>query len=254
MKQMQRRILHRLLDHLRSHPAIAGFEKRQSIVTNALCHVGKDVVVRMDIVRFFSSTESDRVRGYFYGIGWGAEATEILMKLCTYEGSLPQGAPTSPRLSNLVNFEMDSRLDGWAHRIEATYTRYADDITFSLANLNDVPPTQLRAHNPKTMQRTSRIVRDRDRVTSTIRMTKKILAEYGYTLHLKRKLNIRRRHQQQRVTGLVVNDKVALPRQKRRWLRSVRHHIETSKPASLTPEQLAGWTAFENMIKKQSNS
>ena len=91
-------------------------------------------------------------------------------------------------------------------------------------------------------------------ISSTIRMTKWVLAEYGYQLHNKRKLNIRRRHQQQCVTGLVVNDRVNLPRKTRRWLRAVRHHHETSRRATLTQKQLAGWTALEQMIENQRNA
>jgi retron-type reverse transcriptase len=251
LKQTQRLILRRLLDRLNSHPAAVGFQKRQSIATNALYHVGAEVVLRMDIVHFFASTTSDRVRAYFYGIGWGQEAADILLPLCTYQQSLPQGAPTSPRLSNLVNYEVDARLDGWARKVGANYSRYADDLTFSFTNLQ-APPVSSFAQNPKTLEPVSKLLQDHDLVAVTIRMTKKILAEYGYKLHQKRKLNIRRRHQQQRVTGLVVNDKVALPRQRRRWLRAVQHHMETGLPATLTADQLAGWRALENMIHTQT--
>jgi hypothetical protein len=85
-----------------------------------------------------------------------------------------------------------------------------------------------------------------------IRTTKKILRDYGYELHCKRKLHIRRKHQQQLVTGLVVNEKPALPRQTRRRLRALRHHLQTGRTASLTPEQLAGRQALQKMIDSQT--
>lgn len=238
LKQIQRCILNRLFKRLHAHPAATGFENTHSIVTNALAHVGAEVVLRMDIINFFGCTEADRVRAWLYAIGWGQEAADLLIRLCTHDGCLPQGAPTSPRLSNLVNYELDGRLDGWARRHGAVYTRYADDITFSFRNPDETPAQDTV---------------DRELINQAIHLTRKVLSEYGYKLHMKKKLNIRRRHQQQKVTGLVVNERVSLPRTTRRQLRSIRHHLETGKPATLTPEQLAGWEALKLMIQKQAD-
>lgn len=252
LKLIQRRILNRLLNKLNCHGCATGFEKGHSIVTNANVHVGSEVVLKMDVIAFFTSTSADRVRGYFYGIGWGKEATDILVRLCTHNDQLPQGAPTSPRLSNLVNIEMDARLGGWAQKIGAAYTRYADDMTFSFSQLDNPASLTTIGRNPKTMEPVKSRMHPHDLVTSTIRVTKKILHEYGYELHNKRKLNIRRRHQQQRVCGLVVNERVALPRKTRRRLRAIRHHIDNGKSATLTAKQLAGWDALEQMIAAQT--
>ncbi len=228
LKELQRKILHRLLARLRSHPHVTGFERRHSIVTNARTHVGADVIVRMDIKDFFPSTSTERVYQYFRTIGWNKKTASLLVNLCTLDGALPQGAPTSPRLSNLVNYQMDARLTGLAKSIGASYTRYADDITFSFYDDNHAS------------------------ISVAIRYTKMILAEYGYRIHHKKKLHIRRKHQCQQVTGLVVNEKVALPRRTRRWLRAVKHHLTTGRPASLTPRQLAGWQALQHMIDTQA--
>lgn len=229
LKEIQRTILIRLLARLKSHPNVTGFEKRHSIVTNAKTHVGAAVILRMDIQEFFPATSANRVLAYFRAIGWNKKTAKLLTALCTYKGSLPQGAPTSPRLSNLVNYEMDARLNGLANRAHAAYTRYADDFTFSFAQDNH------------------------ENICLTIRMTKKILSDYGYRIHHKKKLHVRRKHQCQQVTGLVVNEKVALPRRTRRWLRAVKHHLTTGRPASLTPQQLAGWQALQHMIKTQAD-
>ena len=253
LKLIQRRILTRLLNKLTCHGCATGFEKGHSIVTNANVHVGSEVVLKMDIIAFFDFTSANRIRGYFYGIGWGKEATDILLRLCIRGGSLPQGAPTSPRLSNLVNIEMDARLCGWAQKVGAAFTRYADDLTFSFPQLDNSASLTTTGQNPKTMQPVKSRMHPHDLVTSTIRITKKILHEYGYELHNKRKLNIRRRHQQQRVCGLVVNERVALPRKTRRRLRAIRHHIDNSRTATLTPKQLAGWDALEQMIEAQTH-
>ena len=180
-----------MLKRLKSHPAATGFEAGRSIVTNANAHVGAAVVVRMDIKDFFTSTSRKRVLHYFSSIGWNRLAARVLTDLCTYDGSLPQGAPTSPRLSNLVNYRLDVRLAGVAKKLGAVYTRYADDMTFSF-----------KTDRPKT-------------VSKVIRQTKLVLADYDYKIHHKLKLSIRRQYQQQRVTGLGVNERVNLEMMKR---------------------------------------
>ena len=73
------------------HPAATGFERSHSIVTNALAHTRQAVVVRMDLKNFFTATSAKRVRQYFRKIGWNRQATGLLVKLCTYNSSLPQG-------------------------------------------------------------------------------------------------------------------------------------------------------------------
>lgn len=227
LKALQKRLLRRLLDRLKAHPAATGFEHCHSIATNALCHTGQAVVLRMDLKDFFPSTTEQRVRDWFHGIGWNRAASGLLTRLVTHRGGLPQGAPTSPRLSNLVNHRLDARLEGLARKYAASYTRYADDMTFSFRK------------------------DDRAAIHAVIRATKAIVAEDGYALHQDRKLQIRRRHEQQRVTGLVVNAGVRLPRATRRRLRAVEHHLRTGKPATLTPAQLAGWQALRSMIERQ---
>jgi retron-type reverse transcriptase len=133
LKRVQRLLLRRLLKRLAAHPRAHGFERGKSTVTGALPHERKAVVLRMDLRDFFGSIKAARVRDYFARAGWDADASQLLTRLCTHEGSLPQGAPTSPRLSNLVNFKLDARLDALARKCGADYTRYADDMTFSFA-------------------------------------------------------------------------------------------------------------------------
>jgi RNA-directed DNA polymerase len=228
LKDIQRRILRRILAGLQAHPAVHGFEKGRSIVTNALPHADQAIVIRMDIRDFFHSTSAKRVEQYFRRVGWAPKAAGLLTRLTTHDKHLAQGAPTSPRLANLVNYQMDVRLAGVAESYQARYTRYADDLTFSLG-------------------------RDRHREPNLlIAAAKSILADYGYALHHKKKLHIRRRHQLQDVTGLTVNQGVRLPRRTRRRLRAIRHRLATTGQATLTPEQLAGWDALESMIATQS--
>lgn len=228
LKRTQRLILRRLLGRLRAHPAAHGFERGRSIVTAALPHARRAVVLRLDVQDFFLSTKAERINSYFRRVGWGAEAAGLLTGLCTHRGGLPQGAPTSPRLSNLVNFRLDARLAALARAHAANYTRYADDMTFSF---------DLDEH---------------ETLVNVIQTTKKVLREEGYRLHTERKLRVLRPHMRQIVAGLVVNEGVRLPRATRRWLRAVEHRVSLSLETTLTPAQLRGWRAFQNMVDEQS--
>ncbi len=246
LKTIQRRILHRLLRRLRAHPNATGFERGHSIVTNALPHAGKDVVIRLDLVDFFASTSAERVNRYFRFIGYDPAAADLLTRLCTHNGCLPQGAPTSPRLSNLVNYRLDARLVALADRRGLSYTRYADDITLSGSEVGTRPTARM---NPKTLES---FAREFSRLNDVVRAAKRIIEDEGYRLHMHRKLRVYRRRHRQLVTGLVVNDRPNLPRATRRRLRAIEHHLKNGRPATLTPEQLAGWKAMRSMIATQS--
>jgi retron-type reverse transcriptase len=249
LKHVQRRILRRVLGRLGTHPAAMGFEHGESIVSNARPHVGWDVVIKLDLQDFFTSTSAVRVRDYFVAIGWQREAAELLTRLVTHDGSLPQGAPTSPRLSNLLNVRLDSRLEGLAQTRGMNYTRYADDITFS-GKSEEVVKT--KRPNPRVIQEEQPDPARTSRVNDVIHATKIIVRDEGYRIHEHKKLRIARRGDRQIVTGLVVNDKVNLPRAKRRWLRAVEHHLATGRTASLTQQQLDGWHALMHMIEEQA--
>ena len=225
LKQVQRRILRRLLVKARVHPAATAYEPGRSIVDNARPHVGQAVVLKLDLVDFFPSCSAERVDRLFRWRGWNREAAALLTQLCTREGGLPQGAPTSPRLSNLLLKPFDMCLERRVTRRKGTYTRYADDITISF---------------PKDYPR---------RIRGIIQYVRRLAKAFGLEVHVGRKLRILRRHQQQRVTGLVVNDRVNLPRTQRRKLRAIAHRLKTGQPATMTPEQLEGWRHFAAMIR-----
>jgi len=227
LKAVQRAIHRRLLKRLRTHPAATAYQHGSSIVTNAVPHVGRRVVVCLDLHEFFATTKAARIRSYFQAIGWNRPASALLTQLCTHEDGLPQGAPTSPLLSNLVNIRMDARLTGLARTHGAVYTRYADDMTFSFEEDN------------------------RGAVRGLVGLATVIAREHGYWMHGRKKRRIRRQYEQQRVTGLVVNERVNLPRSTRRRLRAIAHHLDTGQPATLTEEQLAGWNALTVMIERQ---
>lgn len=235
LKGVQRRILRRVLARPLAHEAAVGFERGRSFVHHAAWHAGRAVVIRIDVRDFFPSTGAERVRGLMRRLGWGEEAADLLVRLCTYKGGLPQGAPTSPRLANLVNWDLDARCAAVARlaaRAGARYSRYADDLTFSLER------------------------DDRAAVAMIVHSVRGILRECGYEMHMKKKLHIRRRHQRQEVTGLVVNDgPPRLPRRVRRWLRAVEHRIAVGgRRATLTPAQVEGWRALAGMVERQGSA
>jgi hypothetical protein len=138
LKLLQRGLLRLYLDGLYVHPAAMGFRRGFSTADNARRHLGQRIVITADLEDFFANTTADRVRHFYRSAGWDETATSILLGLCTLRGALPQGAPTSPALSNLVNVEMDEALTALATRAGGRYTRYGDDLTFSWAG-NRVP-------------------------------------------------------------------------------------------------------------------
>ena len=232
LKRMQRLILRRVLSGLKTHRCAFGFERGRSIVGHAQHHCRQAVVIRLDIVGFFPATSSARIYNYFRFIGWNRRASRLLTKLTTHNGHLPQGAPTSPRLSNLVNYRMDARLEAMLWRVagsDARFTRYADDLTFSLGYEHS------------------------EVVGEIIRKASMIVRDEGYRLHRKKKTHTLRAHQRQTVAGLVVNETVNLPRETRRWLRAVEHRALHDRAATLSPTQRAGWRSLLNMIHTQRN-
>ncbi len=142
LKALQRLLLRYYLEILPVHPAATGFRRGFSPVANARRHAGQDVVVTADIETFFNATSRGRIETYFRDLRWDEVTTTILTRLCTLRGALPQGAPTSPILSNLVNAGLDARLTRLVHETGGRYTRYGDDLTFSWAHA--APPAHFQ--------------------------------------------------------------------------------------------------------------
>jgi retron-type reverse transcriptase len=216
MAKAQRWILREILDKLPVEPPAHGFVRGRSTVSNAVPHLGRDVVVNLDLKDFFPSVTFPRVRGVFQRLGYSPAAATCLALLCTeaprrqvkYDGAplwvalgpraLPQGAPTSPALSNQVVRKLDRRLSGFCARQGWSYTRYADDLTFSAA------PGK------------------RDDVGGLLVRVGEIVKDEGFTLHPD-KGRVQRVGGRQTVTGIVVNARPAVPREERRRLRAILH-------------------------------
>lgn len=133
----QRWILKNILDSVTLHDACHGFRKNRSIVTNASKHLGGEVLLKMDLESFFPSIPISWVMKTFLDMGYAQNVAYYLSALCCYDRKLAQGAATSPALANIVCKKLDSRLQKLADKSGITYTRYADDLTFSGAYIND---------------------------------------------------------------------------------------------------------------------
>jgi RNA-directed DNA polymerase len=141
LKELQRRILAEILNKIPAHPASHGFLRGRSIKTYVGTHVGKRVVLKMDLQDFFPGITGARIQTVFRTMGYPESVADLLGGICTNAERgygelyrrlhLPQGAPTSPALANLCAYRVDCRLAGLARSAGAEYTRYADDLAFS---------------------------------------------------------------------------------------------------------------------------
>ena len=212
LKRIQREILSGILDKIPTNPAAHGFVKERSIKTFVAPHVGQPVLLRMDLREFFPSIAGARVQTFFRTIGYPEAVADLLGGLCTnaaprriwtgpaheavqMEGipalyakpHLPQGAPTSPSLANLCAYRVDCRLSGLAGAAGAKYTRYADDLAFS---------------GDEAFGRG---------IERFIAQAAAILLEEGFSVQ-HRKTRVMRKSVQQRLTGLVINERLSVSR------------------------------------------
>lgn len=124
-------ILNNILERRSIHPKVHGFAKNKSIITNASIHLDSKEILKIDIEDFFPSIRINKLIYIFKDLGYPHQIAFYLASLCTREGCLPQGAPTSPLLSNLAFKNTDFRLDNLCKSLNLKYSRYADDLVFS---------------------------------------------------------------------------------------------------------------------------
>ena len=131
MLMAQRWINDNILSKVSIHPSATGFVKDASIKDNASPHLGHDFILKSDVKDFFPSITINRVRLIFKRLGYSRKIAFALASLCSLDGVLPQGAATSPTISNIIFKRLDYRMFGLASKLGLTYTRYADDLAFS---------------------------------------------------------------------------------------------------------------------------
>ena len=250
LKQTQHWILHEILERLVVHGAAHGFLSGRSIATNAAEHCNSQLLVKLDIENFFPSISWKRVKGVFRKAGYPEQIATLLALLCTEapreivqdngktyyvalaERCLPQGAPTSPALTNALCLRLDRRITGFADKTGWRYTRYADDLTFSFA-----------ADNSQEA--------DISRLLGTV---KRILGEEGFNVNVK-KTHVIRQHQAQQVTGLIVNGTQAprVSRNLKRQMRAALHNLQQGKglKEGESLNRLKGYAAYIAMTERE---
>lgn len=208
LKIIQRKLNQVLQAVYQIKPSVHGFVSSKNVVTNAQNHVKKRYILNIDLKDFFPSVNFGRVRGMFIATPYGLhpDVATVLAQICCYNHQLPQGAPTSPIITNMICAKMDGQLQRLAKECKATYTRYADDMTFS---------TSL----PKFPKDLAYIINEEDQEKLTIGNTLlKIIKENGFELNDKKiRLQLRGNHQE--VTGLTTN---VFPNVDRNYVRQIR--------------------------------
>ncbi len=207
LKILQRKLSQVLYSVYEPKAAVHGFLPNRSILTNAKQHSRKRFVLNIDLKDFFNAIHFGRVRGIFIAPPYNRskEVATVLAKICCYSGRLPQGAPTSPIVSNMVCARMDSQLRLLAKEFRCTYTRYADDITFSTTLPNF----------PKEMADIT-TEEDRPGIISGERLVS-VIQSNGFEIN-ERKVRLQHKSQHQEVTGLTVNQ---FPNVNRDYVRNI---------------------------------
>lgn len=244
LKHAQRWILDNILNRIELHDAAHGFRTNCSIVTNALPHVGAAVVINLDLENFFPTITYPRIKGVFRSLGYSESLATTMAMLCsepeiaeveidgeTYyvakgERFLPQGAPTSPAITNLICRGLDARLTRIAADLGFVYTRYADDITFS--------SQQADANVGRALRRIHYVVE-----------------KENFRVHPK-KTRVIRTGRRMEVTGLVVNEKVSVPRKQLRNFRACLQQVERDGPEGKhwgdSPHVISAIVGYANFI------
>lgn len=235
LRYIQRWILDNILYKIAVSDNVKGFVPGLSILDNARYHINKNLVITMDIKDFFPTIRFEKVFNIFYYYGYTKELSYCFARICTLDNMLPQGAPTSPYLANIVCNKMDIRINQFCKCINADFTRYADDITIS-GNKN---------------------------LGIYIKVVKEIIQDEGFSINNK-KTRFMYNNRQQIVTGLNVNNKVTVPKNKVRYLRQqiyyikkfgvVRHLKRINYDKLNIKEHLYGLAYFINMVDNDKGS
>lgn len=197
LKDVQKWILTNILNKLDVSPYAKAFRRGHSIKDNARFHRKQKTVLSVDIINFFPSISQTSVFRVFRNAGYNNGVATILAKLCCLNNRLPQGAPSSPLLSNLVFHKIDDSVSKYARANELRYTRYADDLTLS----GDV------------------------NVSECMYLLSMLLYKEGFSIN-SRKTRVARQNARQEVTGIVVNHFMQAPKPLRKCVRQQMYYIQ----------------------------
>jgi RNA-directed DNA polymerase len=237
----------------RVHFTCHSYRKNKGIISNAYPHLGNEVLIKLDIKDYFKNITKSHIKDALY-LGNKSyfthpyykefcqyipeklalakdyldfpENEDALMRLLHTDNGLPQGAPTSPVISNLVLSKFDHEIFMVVKSMDGKYSRYSDDLTISF----------------KTDES--------DKIKRVIKFTESKLAEYGFQLNKKKgKIHVLRKHQAQRICGITINSgKPTISRQHRRLIRAAKHNLKQGKEIQFSDNQLIGHDAFIQMV------
>ena len=197
LKEIQYWILYSILEKIDVHNYSKAYIKGKSIKDNVRFHKNKKYVLTLDINNFFPSIKLNLVTKVFSDIGYSPILSNLLAKLCCLDDRLPQGAPTSPLLSNIIMKSFDEAIRLYCNPLKIMYTRYADDLTFS----GDFHENEI------------------------IEIVKNELSKMGLDLNYS-KIRLMGKHERQIVTGITVNSKAQVPPAERNSIRMAVHCIK----------------------------
>ena len=195
-------------------PLAHGFVRAHSIFTNASVHKNRRYVLNLDLEDFFPSLNFGRVRGFFIKdkrFSLKKKVATVIAQIACHNNELPQGSPCSPIISNLLGHLLDVRLVRLAQKYKCTYSRYADDITFS-TNLKDFPPALAKPNpeKPQHWELGSPLVKE--------------IKDAGFKVN-NDKTRMQWRGSRQMTTGLIVNKKVNIRSEYYRTARTICHQL-----------------------------
>lgn len=229
LKAVQSWILRNILESVKVDPAATAFKKGVGLLRNVQPHRQSHIFLCLDLEGFFDNVGYGKVRDIFLILGYSMTGAELLTRLCTVRGKLPQGGVTSPYLSNIACWRLDKRIRRFTSLRHVTYTRYADDITLS--------------------------AKDPHHLYACAEFVKRIISEEGYKLN-PAKTRVLFPHYRREITGLIVtnNHTVTTGRHKRRILRAMIHRLEVRRmrrpEREVLRNKVRGHLAFLNSVDR----
>ena len=200
LKNIQLWILKNILEKISTSVYAKAYKPNYSLKDNVRFHVKQPVVIKLDVLDFFSSIKQSYVVKLFLQMGYSISLAGLLGRLCCYKGELPQGAPTSPYISNLYCLKLDKRIGAYITKLGFRYTRYSDDITIS-GNISN------------------------EQIGLIIQFCKKCLSNNKLRLNIE-KTQVLRSYHRQVVTGIILNEKISAGTKRKKEVRKQIYYIK----------------------------
>lgn len=238
LKAAQRQILEHILQKVEVSDSSHGFIKSRSVLTSAKTHgTSPDLLINIDLENFFPTITFERVRGLYQSFGYSGYIASLLAMICTYcermpleikgeikyiktsDRILPQGSPASPMITNIICRNIDKRINGLCEKLGVTYTRYADDMSFSYTGNTD-----------------------EFAIGSFLKSINKIIEAEGF--HMKKeKTHILRKNNRQYITGIVINnEEIGVPK---KWVKILKASIHNAQKLKASGGSVSNKTIYE---------